>query len=142
MARGQGHGEIVQRLAARAQQHEEVKQQVGGLAEQFAVVRRGGSERRFDAFFADLLRDAPDPGVEQLRRIAAGRALECTPGDQRVELGQERERRRAVVAEARSRAEMARRPDRLGMDDERIACLLYTSPSPRDRQKSRMPSSA
>ena len=23
-----------------------------------------------------------------------------------------------------------------------IACLLYTSPSPRDRQKSRMPSSA
>ena len=25
---------------------------------------------------------------------------------------------------------------------EPIACLLYTSPSPRDRQKSRMPSSA
>ena len=25
---------------------------------------------------------------------------------------------------------------------EYIACLLYTSPSPRDRQKSRMPSSA
>ena len=25
---------------------------------------------------------------------------------------------------------------------EEIACLLYTSPSPRDRQKSRMPSSA
>ena len=25
---------------------------------------------------------------------------------------------------------------------ERWACLLYTSPSPRDRQKSRMPSSA
>ena len=24
----------------------------------------------------------------------------------------------------------------------RVACLLYTSPSPRDRQKSRMPSSA
>jgi asparagine synthase (glutamine-hydrolysing) len=27
-------------------------------------------------------------------------------------------------------------------DDEFIFCLLYTSPSPRDRQKSRMPSSA
>ena len=28
-------------------------------------------------------------------------------------------------------------------DDEQVrACLLYTSPSPRDRQKSRMPSSA
>ena len=25
---------------------------------------------------------------------------------------------------------------------ERVTCLLYTSPSPRDRQKSRMPSSA
>ena len=25
---------------------------------------------------------------------------------------------------------------------ERLSCLLYTSPSPRDRQKSRMPSSA
>ena len=29
-----------------------------------------------------------------------------------------------------------------GGDDEYGACLLYTSPSPRDRQKSRMPSSA
>ena len=27
-------------------------------------------------------------------------------------------------------------------EDESIICLLYTSPSPRDRQKSRMPSSA
>ena len=27
-------------------------------------------------------------------------------------------------------------------NDYRNACLLYTSPSPRDRQKSRMPSSA
>ena len=26
--------------------------------------------------------------------------------------------------------------------DTQITCLLYTSPSPRDRQKSRMPSSA
>ena len=28
------------------------------------------------------------------------------------------------------------------LDDRSIICLLYTSPSPRDRQKSRMPSSA
>ena len=27
-------------------------------------------------------------------------------------------------------------------DDNYVDCLLYTSPSPRDRQKSRMPSSA
>ena len=32
--------------------------------------------------------------------------------------------------------------DELGYRRERHACLLYTSPSPRDRQKSRMPSSA
>ena len=30
----------------------------------------------------------------------------------------------------------------LGFGEEDIFCLLYTSPSPRDRQKSRMPSSA
>ena len=30
----------------------------------------------------------------------------------------------------------------LAVHEERITCLLYTSPSPRDRQKSRMPSSA
>ena len=31
----------------------------------------------------------------------------------------------------------------IGMLDEHfVTCLLYTSPSPRDRQKSRMPSSA
>ena len=28
------------------------------------------------------------------------------------------------------------------IEEDFIACLLYTSPSPRDRQKSRMPSSA
>ena len=32
--------------------------------------------------------------------------------------------------------------DRLKSDQVRWACLLYTSPSPRDRQKTRMPSSA
>ena len=30
----------------------------------------------------------------------------------------------------------------LGIDDEKIICLLYTSPSPRDGLLSRMPSSA
>ena len=32
--------------------------------------------------------------------------------------------------------------DFLAYEDETYSCLLYTSPSPRDRQKSRMPSSA
>ena len=30
----------------------------------------------------------------------------------------------------------------VGFDQLAVICLLYTSPSPRDRQKSRMPSSA
>ena len=33
-------------------------------------------------------------------------------------------------------------PEFASENDDNIACLLYTSPSPRDRQKSRMPSSA
>ena len=33
-------------------------------------------------------------------------------------------------------------PDYATMGDDLGSCLLYTSPSPRDRQKSRMPSSA
>ena len=33
-------------------------------------------------------------------------------------------------------------PDKDGGYESYIPCLLYTSPSPRDRQKSRMPSSA
>ena len=31
---------------------------------------------------------------------------------------------------------------RISEDMKNFSCLLYTSPSPRDRQKSRMPSSA
>ena len=31
---------------------------------------------------------------------------------------------------------------KVSQDGEVVSCLLYTSPSPRDRQKSRMPSSA
>ena len=33
-------------------------------------------------------------------------------------------------------------PTQIGFDSDHSICLLYTSPSPRDRQKSRMPSSA
>ena len=36
----------------------------------------------------------------------------------------------------------AKQPFTLGIDNNINCCLLYTSPSPRDRQKSRMPSSA
>ena len=32
--------------------------------------------------------------------------------------------------------------EKMTADEKHISCLLYTSPSPRDRQKTRMPSSA
>ena len=38
--------------------------------------------------------------------------------------------------------EMKRNPENANMEALMQICLLYTSPSPRDRQKSRMPSSA
>ena len=41
-----------------------------------------------------------------------------------------------------SHTNMAELPEYKKLVDMLYACLLYTSPSPRDRQKSRMPSSA
>ena len=43
---------------------------------------------------------------------------------------------------ARLASEMAQPFDQADVERLRGLCLLYTSPSPRDRQKSRMPSSA
>ena len=46
-------------------------------------------------------------------------------------------------AVTRTYAELDRRVDALAFSLQvQYGCLLYTSPSPRDRQKSRMPSSA
>ena len=59
-------------------------------------------------------------------KARAARDLAAIDGDQAVFRIEEAQRRR-MVAEAREQYE---------------DCLLYTSPSPRDRQKSRMPSSA
>ena len=45
-------------------------------------------------------------------------------------------------AEEKSEQKIKEAWDRQNENKERIACLLYTSPSPRDRTRSRMPSSA
>ena len=37
---------------------------------------------------------------------------------------------------------IAARDGKVDLNNSSVRCLLYTSPSPRDRQKSRMPSSA
>ena len=47
-----------------------------------------------------------------------------------------------AVSESRERVQAALAAMGLALPPKRITCLLYTSPSPRDRQKSRMPSSA
>ena len=46
----------------------------------------------------------------------------------------------ATVATTNTYPVLKDRLERVGLEDR--LCLLYTSPSPRDRQKSRMPSSA
>ena len=48
-------------------------------------------------------------------------------------------------SERKTRSTMGKEGDVIKLDIDPLthpACLLYTSPSPRDRQKSRMPSSA
>ena len=47
-----------------------------------------------------------------------------------------------MVLTAITNEEVSGKEARVLTDAEIITCLLYTSPSPRDRQKSRMPSSA
>ena len=49
---------------------------------------------------------------------------------------------RNEVKEVRFVTHIVRAGESLGSIAQRYYCLLYTSPSPRDRQKSRMPSSA
>ena len=46
------------------------------------------------------------------------------------------------IAHDRTTIKLLFRWDILSREERDAACLLYTSPSPRDRQKSRMPSSA
>ena len=56
--------------------------------------------------------------------------------------GSDRKMATAIVRLIRRARQIAVVSSFLLADKEVIACLLYTSPSPRDRQKSRMPSSA
>ena len=47
-----------------------------------------------------------------------------------------------VLSEVQKAAAVIGAPDMVLEDDELRVCLLYTSPSPRDVEESRMPSSA
>ena len=90
------------------------------------------------------------PTVEHLAKLEADIHLKLERNNQalRTELRAEfkseiqahAERMNELVTE--SQAKTMQRPSSLVNRNGRNDCLLYTSPSPRDRQKSRMPSSA
>ena len=77
--------------------------------------------REYDQALAAYLRDANSVPSEMLERLAERLGLP-SPTDE-------------ILAGLR-------RAHSLGRVRHLRACLLYTSPSPRDRQRSRMPSSA
>ena len=66
------------------------------------------------------------------------RAIYCTPDGEPVTIKIDH------AKDASSFSAIKRMYQELGVEDleQSRICLLYTSPSPRDRQKSRMPSSA
>ena len=76
--------------------------------------------------------------IEELRRTTDAGGIDVAE-----EIGRLGEKAQALLKTTYAKlspwqkAQVARHPDR-----PHATCLLYTSPSPRDRQKSRMPSSA
>ena len=85
------------------------------------------SDFEFDVLKRKLIEASPDHPV--FRVVESGRKL-LSLGNQPVE---------SWLDKIPSSVELAVQPK---IDGVAIACLLYTSPSPRDRQKCRMPSSA
>ena len=70
-------------------------------------------------------------------------ALECKNGNNRLVLEVAQHLGETTVRTiAMDATEGLKRGDEVTNTNAPIHCLLYTSPSPRDRQKSRMPSSA
>ena len=86
--------------------------------------------------------DEPE-GITELR----GAKAELLRAKAAVELAEaevKKQNANLVAAEAKIKEAMAKQQEALAkkMEAEAEACLLYTSPSPRDRTRSRMPSSA
>ena len=70
----------------------------------------------------------------EARRRKAVRDLKYANSARRKRMRAENQRLRRAAVKAGKKID--------GKDYDHNTCLLYTSPSPRDRQKSRMPSSA
>ena len=97
--------------------------------------------------FGKLNDKKPD---SQLRRIDTHRASNCNFSTNRSAAEMEEEYLDSFYGKNRAKPTVTSdnreasndRPDPTATGEERNPCLLYTSPSPRDRQKTRMPSSA
>ena len=88
---------------------------------------------RFDTRTANKGDPMPEAVIVATARSPIGRANKGSLNDMRPD----------DLAAQIVRALMAKVPQVKGSDvEDLMICLLYTSPSPRDRQKSRMPSSA
>ena len=89
-----------------------------------------------------LRTELDDPQLERV--MATKRKVPATPGPMEQEFqGAEP---RGLLPSGADPSIGASAPNKDDLSDDEMAqpehCLLYTSPSPRDRQKSRMPSSA
>ena len=92
---------------------------------------------------------AADDQREKDRLAAEAKAKAEAAAKAKIAAAEKAERERVAAAEKAAAAKAKKQRDMQAKikaaekaERDRVACLLYTSPSPRDRQKSRMPSSA
>ena len=136
-------GEII-RHANRLESGEKIVQETRHFLEESGETRPGRSKEQAEDYRyfpePDLVPVFPDAKwIEELRTL-----LPEKPADRRKRLQTawavpDKEMNAMVNAELLDTVEQT---VLLGADPTKASCLLYTSPSPRDRQKSRMPSSA
>ena len=84
-------------------------------------------------------------GEDTGKKVALNEAIfGITPNDHAIYLDvkQYMANQRQGTHKSKERSEISGSTRKLGRQKGGGGCLLYTSPSPRDRQKSRMPSSA
>src|SRR5208282_5881831 len=73
------------------EQHQRVVEKIGRFCNDFLVGLRDAGERQLEPFFSDLLRDANDPLIEELCRIAARRPLRDTRANHGLQLAEKRQ---------------------------------------------------
>ena len=122
--------------AARASQAADAAEAAREIAD--AIPKRVDAVRDRVAALEESATEPPaTPGRESLRRYAESPTRGTNVDDDARQRCADLERKVAALERAAREAAAGARGA-----DHKASCLLYTSPSPRDRQKSRMPSSA